>query len=269
MSTTSHLVAGLLSLLIVGHAHAVVIRHDVKDAQHHAKPAAIAALADMPGEGHGVLIAPGWVVTAAHAITWQPQPIRDIVLAGKKRSVKRVILHPGYKPMPAVPPSGDVAPFMQFLEGRDDIALIELTNAANDVTPLPIYRQSDELGRRVTFFGKGATGNGNTGVAAHAPHRTILRQGFNQISGTRNNWLEFTFDTGMDALPLEAYTGGGDSGGPLLIDAAGKRWLAGLASHSFCEGEIAACQPGRYGSRARQVRISAYAAWIDSIIGQQ
>ena len=259
--------ASVLLLALAVPASAVVVRHDVDGAKYHANDAAIPALADMPCEGHGVLIDPRWVVTAAHAITWQHQPIGEIVLLGKARRVKRVVVHTGYKPNPAVPSAGDIAPFMDYLAKRDDIALIELEEPVTDVEPMPLYRKTDEAGKRVTFYGKGATGDGSTGVPLHASHRTRLRQGANQISAADGNWIEFTFDNGPAALPLEAYTGGGDSGGPLLIESGGRRWLAGLASYAFCEGDIAACKPGLYGSRSRQVRISAYADWIDRTIG--
>lgn len=263
MVSFARFAASLLVVLLSAPVSAVVIRHDVQDAKYHADIAAIPALADMPGEGHGVLIAPRWVVTAAHAITWQHQPIGEIVLLGKPRAVKRVVIHAGYKPMPHVPASGDIAPFMEFLASRDDIALIELAEPVTDVEPLPLYQKTDEAGKIVTFYGKGATGDGTRGVQPHASHRTRLRQGVNQISAAAGKWIEFSFDNGTAALPMEAYTGGGDSGGPLLIDSNGRRWLAGLASHSICEGDIAACKPGVYGSRSRQVRISAYADWIE------
>lgn len=252
---------------LAGQAYAVVVRHDVDEAKYRARDAAIPALADMPGEGHGVLVAPRWVVTAAHAITWQHQPIGEIVLQGKPRSVKRVVLHDGYKAMPDVPAKGDITPFMRFMTNRDDIALIELEEPVTDVEPLPLYRATDEVGKVVTFFGKGATGDGVKGVSPCAPHRTLLRQGANRINAVDGHWIEFTFDNGPEALPLEAFTGGGDSGGPLLIEFNGRRWLAGLASHVFCEGDISACQPGFYGSRSRQVRISSYVDWIERTIG--
>lgn len=213
-----------------------------------------------------MLVAPRWVVTAAHVVTWQNEPIKEVTVGGKNRSVKRVVIHPGYKAMPHVPPSGDVSPFMEFLGSRDDIALIELEEAVTDVAPLPLYRKTDELGQVVTLFGKGATGDGVKGVNPHAPHRTRLRQGFNQVSTANGKWLEFVFDRGRNSHALEAYTGGGDSGGPLLIEARGQRWLTGLASYTLCTGDIAACRPGLYGSVARQVRISAYVPWIERTI---
>src|SRR3546814_1308944 len=61
----------LALLAISSTASAVVIRGDVDDAEYRIPAAAFPALADMPGEGHGVLIAPQWVVTAAHAAPMQ------------------------------------------------------------------------------------------------------------------------------------------------------------------------------------------------------
>ncbi|NJR72429.1 MAG: trypsin-like serine protease [Gammaproteobacteria bacterium] len=54
------------------------------------------ALADMPSEGHGVLIAPQWIVTAAHAVTWQAH-IKQVVVNGLARDVEKLVIHPGYK----------------------------------------------------------------------------------------------------------------------------------------------------------------------------
>lgn len=52
-------------------ASAVVIRSDIDGSKYRIDPSEFRALADMPGEGHGVLIAPKWIVTAAHAALWK------------------------------------------------------------------------------------------------------------------------------------------------------------------------------------------------------
>ncbi len=63
----------LIMLVMSCSAGAIVIRDDVDDSNYRILPSEFPALVDMPGEGHGVLIAPQWVITAAHAITWQPE----------------------------------------------------------------------------------------------------------------------------------------------------------------------------------------------------
>ena len=64
----------ILTLLVFSFSvSAIVVRHDVADSKYRVQATAFPALADMPGEGHGVLIAPQWVITSAHAITWQSE----------------------------------------------------------------------------------------------------------------------------------------------------------------------------------------------------
>lgn len=67
-------------LLLVGTstANAIVIRDDVPNAEYRIAAADFPALADLPMEAHGVLIAPQWVVTAAHAVS----PALDCVELG-------------------------------------------------------------------------------------------------------------------------------------------------------------------------------------------
>lgn len=55
----------VLILLAVSSATGpVVIRHDVNDSRYRVPASAFPALTDLPSEGHGVLIAPQWIVRA-------------------------------------------------------------------------------------------------------------------------------------------------------------------------------------------------------------
>lgn len=75
-------------------AGAIVIRDDVADAKYRVAASEFPALVDLPGEGHGVLIALQWVVTAAHAVMWQTE-IKQVTLNGTPREVERLVVHPG------------------------------------------------------------------------------------------------------------------------------------------------------------------------------
>src|SRR3546814_6499108 len=106
--------------------------------------AAFPALADMPGEGHGVLIAPQWVVTAAHAAPMQGMDA-DVAIGGVAHRVECVITHPRYARMPEALveealASGNASGIHAFLASSDDIALIQLASHVEGVAPLPLYR---------------------------------------------------------------------------------------------------------------------------------
>lgn len=260
---------------------AVVIRSDVNDAKYRVPASAFPALVDMPGEGHGVLIAPRWVVTVAHAAPMQMQGMEDEVsIGGVARRVKRVITYPGYRKLPnplveEALTSGDLSRVHAFLASSDDIALIELASPVTDVTPVPLYRGNKEVGMTVQLVGKGATGNGSEGQDPHSPHRTVLRRAFNVVVGADARYVWYRFDPPASALLLEGITGSGDSGGPLFIENGGSRQLVGLASwgkypagHPFWS-RWAPGRPfveGLYGEILYGVRVSRYIRWIDGVM---
>ncbi len=204
-----HLLAFAL-LAISFTASAVIIRSDVKEAKYRVPASAFPALVDMPGEGHGVLIAPQWVVTAAHAAPMQGME-EDVTIGGVARRVKRVITYPGYKRLPdklikEALESGDLSKVSAFLASSNDIALIELASPVTDVTPVPLYRGNKEVGMTVELVGKGATGNGTKGQYPHSSHRTVLRRAFNVIVGADARYVWYRFDAPPSALPLEGIT---------------------------------------------------------------
>jgi hypothetical protein len=259
--------AGLLLLLASFGAGAVVIRDDVADLQYRMAVSDFPALADIPGEGHGVLIAPQWVVTAAHAVSWQ-HSVDVVVVGGTPRAVRRVVVHPGYRPAPqamidAALKSGDWTAFFDFTASSDDIALIELAEPVRDVAPARIHN-GPVSGKIVRIMGRGATGTGLQGHSLHGPNRTDLRQGYNRITLAEGRWIGYVFDPPPDALPLEATTGSGDSGGPILV-AVEKEWhVAGVAS--WKRGEVIGTEihPGKYGETSYGVRLGYYADWIEA-----
>lgn len=262
-------------------ASAVVIRSDVRDARYRVPASAFPALVDMPGEGHGVLIEPRWVVTAAHAAPMQMQGMEEeVTIGGVARRVERVITYPGYRKLPAklvneALASGDFAKVWAFLASSNDIALIELASPVTGVTPVPLYRGDEETGMTVELVGKGATGSGAVGQFPRSPHRGVLRRAFNVIVGAGPRYVWYRFDPPPSALPLEGITGSGDSGGPLLIGSGKARQLVGLASWSkYPPGHpyLGQYKPGRrfveglYGEIVYAIRISSYTRWIQGVI---
>ncbi|MCX7032476.1 MAG: trypsin-like serine protease [Arenimonas sp.] len=263
--------AALLLLLASWDASAVVIRDDVADLDHRMAASEFPALADLPGEGHGVLIAPQWAITAAHAVSWQ-HALDVVVIGGTPRAVRSVVIHPGYKSPPqpmieAALKSGDWEAFFAFTGSSDDIALIQLAEPVMDVAPVPIHGGA-VMGKVVRIIGRGATGTGSGGHALNAPRRTDLRHGYNTISVSEGRWIGYRFDEPPNALALEASTGSGDSGGPILV-AVGDEWqLAGIAAWKRGIVTGTQVQPGRYGETSYGVRLGNYADWIESTIAK-
>lgn len=262
----------LLALLVVSFsASAIVIRDDVDDAKYRIPASEFPALVDMPGEGHGVLISPQWVVTAAHAIAWQPE-IKQVNIDGVSRAVERVVIHPGYKKPPQALldqalATWDWTLFRVLLASSEDIALLKLAEPVTDVVPVAINKSDGEFGQIITIMGKGATGNGVTGYEFSSSHRTELRRAYNKVTSAHDRWLCYVFDKPSDALPLEGGSGSGDSGGPILIQAEQDGTLAGLTS--WADPQSTTRTPGRYGQISCNVRLSHYQDWIDSVISAQ
>lgn len=255
----------LVLLVAASTAHAVVIRHDVPDLRYRMAETAFPALADLPFEGQGVLIDAQWVLTAAHAVAWQPR-IDVVVVGGTPRAVSRVVMHPGYSKLPqaiidAAIAADDSAAITQFLASSDDIALIRLAEPVRDVAPVRLHGGS-ALGKEFRIMGRGATGTGAEGHHVHGPNRTDLRQGYNRVDTEDGRWITYTFDAPPAAHPLEAAAGNGDSGGPLLVDVGGEWQVIGITSWKLAEGSIAAFRPGRYGQTNYALRVAHYREWI-------
>lgn len=252
-------------------AGAVVIRSDVKDARYRVSAAAFPALAGMPGEGQGVLIAPRWVVTAAHAT--QGYMLMHVKVHGKWRNVSHVYLYPGFKRAYAKVRRASEHPTLKHWPALEaafaamhDIALIELVDPVADVKPAALYMASDEQGKVVKIFGRGATGNGKVGQYPNSPHRGELRRAYNRITLAHGQWLDYRFDCGSGALPLEGVIGDGDSGGPVLIESNGHWQLAGLSDWRHWPGDRSDFVAGVCGQVFSNSRISYYAKWINDII---
>ena len=258
----------LLLLAVSCSASAVAIRHDVDDAKYRVAPSEFPALADMPGEGHGTLIAPQWVVTAAHVV--KGNHVTAIELDGKSRKVERVVVYPGYEHLPKAlidkALAGDASEGMAYLAASNDIALVKLAEPVTDVAPVQIHRDKIALGRLVKVVGKGGTGNGIDGMPMHGSHRTELRRAFNNISGVDGRWLSYTFDSGAGAHELEGMTANGDSGSPLLVEVDGQWEVAGLASYKSIVGPLVENRVGVYTQQAYSLRVSEYDAWIATTI---
>ncbi|MCA9052247.1 MAG: trypsin-like serine protease, partial [Planctomycetaceae bacterium] len=250
----------------------IIIRPDRSESQYveYAKqfPAVCAVLWDESNVvrngkgfvGSGTLVAPGWVLTAAH-IVQEPSTIGgriSVVFDSGEIEVERVIVHPDY---PAWPNDEQAI-------GWPDIALLKLKQPVEGVTPVSLYQEHGEAGQTATIIGWGGLGTFKTG---HPSKDEILKQPTVRRAGTNvieRIWLGDRCLTQINTLDvatdLEAGVSGGDSGGALLIHVEDKWLLAGVVK----AGIGGRSQPEvMYGDNDVFLRVSSFLPWIDSTMG--
>ena len=238
--------AAVLPILVLAAAHlqAVIIRHDQPDSASLELAARFPAAGRVLPDGGCTLIGPTWVATAAHvALPLKPQS--RLQFGGKTYGLKRVLPHPEAAGAPRGTPP------------EVDLALIELDAAVEGIDPLPLYRDRDELGQTAIIVGYG-----DFGIARQPFHRMDGRRraATNVIDDAGPRRLFLKFDAPPRGTALEGVGGPGDSGGPLIIEKAGRLYLAGVSSASM-DGK-----PGSYGVTDVYTRVSSYVEWIDAQI---
>jgi hypothetical protein len=153
-----------------------------------------------------------------------------------------------------------------------DLALLRLSLAPpvagkQPTNYLPIYTGTGEASIQPTFgitIGYGSTGNGEKGVTSDNP-AVERRAGLTDIQYdfTHPDTLKSVFTNpglypslGWPSNFLQAATGPGDSGGPLIVDLGAGDAIVGVVQG----GE----SPKTYGSTTWWTRVSNFASWITS-----
>lgn len=232
-------------LLLSFDISAIVIRHDVEPEKYDANWEDFPPLAQFYIDGaHGSLIAPTWVVTAAHT-TFCTNPGTTILIGGKNAIVKKRYIHPEHAPGIS-----------------HDIALLELQTPVTDIAPAKMYLNEDEAGQVVTLIGAGGTGTGIDGQTIdNFENNGKLRKATNTVDIAYGPLMQFVFNEGKEATLLEGISGGGDSGGPAFIKNGNHFFVLGVSSR----GELGSVI-GKYGNTEYYSRISYFKQWISDII---
>ena len=210
----------------------------------------------------GNLIAPNWVLTAAHCLVDDFGNHRHaagmVVVLGttdltgemhERREVTNVIVHPDYN-------------YLDVAEGSD-IALLELAIQSEQPT-MALYSGKPDVGADATVIGWGVTGydaQGNSQTAVNNLQEVAIPIVSNEVCNRPESYNGAIIDSQLCAGFAEGGKDScqGDSGGPLMALQDGKYKQVGIVS--FGDG---CALPNKYGV---YTRISSFRVWIEEFTG--
>jgi Trypsin len=235
----------VLSAALAHPAGAILIRHDRSDEDYRALGDGFPSVGKVIPDGEATLVAPEWVLTAAHVAQGVLRGEGMVRFGKVEYPVVQVEIHPDWR------------------RGESDIALMRLDRPAVGIEPAGLYARRDEVGKIVTFVGRGDYGTGETGPGTQDG---VLRGATNRVERATDAWVVFHFDApGELSTRLEGISGPGDSGGPALVEVKGKLCTLGVSSGG--DTPAGGGKVGTYGSREYYVRVSSYLDWIEETLG--
>jgi secreted trypsin-like serine protease len=285
----SVLAVGLCSALFAQPGMALVGATTV-DANTSGSPySGVVSLSIGGGTFSGVLLANGYVLTAAHVVDGA-SPGNVLVNfndgSGQSIGAQSITIFPGYA---GTTPGSDGL-------WHDDLALVKLSTAApSTAAAYNLYTGTPTRNTALTLVGYGATGDGINGATASG-NSAVKTVGSNRVdvlvpdddsSGPgytgKSEIMLFDFDNptntnknvfnpATNVASDEAQFGGGDSGSPLFTSVNGQLQLIGIASFNGVVDQTVngvtspfSTSSTTFGSIGGATSVSAYSSWITSV----
>lgn len=206
------------------------IRDDQPDADYRALGSAaeyapVGTLVNSWGyNGSATLIAPDWLLTAAHNLIAANSA--TFTINGTAYTSSQLFLNPNWQ-------SG--SPLSAY-----DVGLVHLSTPVFGVTPATLYTGLFEIGQVGTFVGYGLTGTGLTGYRTLDNQKRAFQNVIDGDFGNPSVLLGADFDNphnpadnafGLSTpLTLEGAVAPGDSGGGVFVTVGSQNYLAGVIS---------------------------------------
>ena len=288
-------------LSLVGNASGITRRTDVTDATVKSLgdsfPSTGFIFTSAGGGGSGVLIAPQWVLTAAHVVdtatdatvVFESDGLGGIIF-GTGYETNQIVIHPSYNP--ANP-----------LGGGNDLALLHISGKTSSSspplpTPASLYTGTNEVGAQVVMTGYGLQGSGaghvnpllgdftrrgaDNLVSLRADQDpTILNSLYAGNTAIASTYLLSDFDdppavpqgsdtnnayySALDPLAREGSTAPGDSGGPVFANFGTGPQVIGL--NTWIDGYFDGTDNASYGDIFATIRVSPFIGWINQVTG--